>query len=206
MGDPPADTDRMTADPIPNATCLTGHLLIAMPAMQDPNFSKTVTYICEHSEQGALGIVINRPLGMDLGAIFDQLSLDSTDPTLARQPVLLGGPVHQERGFVLHEPAEASEREFDATVAVTDAIRVTTSQDILTAMARGHGPRRVLVALGYAGWGAGQLEIELVQNAWLSVPATPQIIFDTPFEHRWRESARLLGVDLSTLSHQAGHA
>jgi putative transcriptional regulator len=196
----------MTAALPPNMTYLTGHLLIAMPAMQDPNFSKTVTYICEHSEQGALGIVINRPLGMDLGAIFDQLSLESTDPALARQPVLLGGPVHPERGFVLHEPAESSEREFDATVAVTDAIRVTTSQDILTAMARGHGPRRSLVALGYAGWGAGQLESELVQNAWLSVPATPQIIFDTPFEQRWRESARLLGVDLSTLSHQAGHA
>jgi len=196
----------MTAGSIPNATYLTGHLLIAMPAMQDPNFSKTVTYICEHSEQGALGIVINRPLGMDLGAIFDQLSLDSTDPALARQPVLLGGPVHQERGFVLHEPEDASGQEFDATLAVTAAIRVTTSQDILTAMARGHGPRRSLVALGYAGWGAGQLESELQQNAWLSVPATPQIIFDTPFEQRWRESARLLGVDLSTLSQQAGHA
>ena len=196
----------MTAGSIPNATYLTGHLLIAMPAMQDPNFSKTVTYICEHSEQGALGIVINRPLGMDLGTIFDQLSLDSTDPALARQPVLLGGPVHQERGFVLHEPEDASGQEFDATLAVTAAIRVTTSQDILTAMARGHGPRRSLVALGYAGWGAGQLESELQQNAWLSVPATPQIIFDTPFEQRWRESARLLGVDLSTLSHQAGHA
>ena len=196
----------MTAGSIPNATYLTGHLLIAMPAMQDPNFSKTVTYICEHSEQGALGIVINRPLGMDLGAIFDQLSLDSTDPALARQPVLLGGPVHQERGFVLHEPEDASGQEFDATLAVTAAIRVTTSQDILTAMARGHGPRRSLVALGYAGWGAGQLESELQQNAWLSVPATPQIIFDTPYEQRWRESARLLGVDLSTLSQQAGHA
>ena len=196
----------MTAGSIPNATYLTGHLLIAMPAMQDPNFSKTVTYICEHSEQGALGIVINRPLGMDLGTIFDQLSLDSTDPALARQPVLLGGPVHQERGFVLHEPEDASGQEFDATLAVTAAIRVTTSQDILTAMARGHGPRRSLVALGYAGWGAGQLESELQQNAWLSVPATPQIIFDTPFEQRWRESARLLGVDLSTLSQQAGHA
>lgn len=187
-------------------TYLTGHLLIAMPAMQDPNFVKTVTYICEHSDQGALGIVINRPLDMDLGTIFDQLYLESADPELARQPVLQGGPVHQERGFVLHEPANASSREFDATLAVTDAIRVTTSQDILTAMARGDGPRRALVALGYAGWGAGQLESELVQNAWLSVPASPKIIFDTPFEQRWRESAKLLGIDLNTISHQAGHA
>lgn len=189
-----------------DATYLTGHLLIAMPAMQDPNFVKTVTYICEHSDQGALGIVINRPLDMDLGTIFDQLSLESADPELARQPVLQGGPVHQERGFVLHEPAEAADREFDATLAVTDAIRVTTSQDILTAMARGNGPKRALVALGYAGWGAGQLESELVQNAWLSVPASPKIIFDTPFDQRWRESAKLIGIDLNTISHQAGHA
>jgi putative transcriptional regulator len=189
-----------------DATYLTGHLLIAMPAMQDPNFVKTVTYICEHSDQGALGIVINRPLDMDLGTIFDQLSLDPADPELSRQPVLQGGPVHQERGFVLHEPAESAGGEFDATVAVTDAIRVTTSQDILTAMARGQGPKRALVALGYAGWGAGQLESELVQNAWLSVPASPRIIFDTPFDQRWRESAKLLGIDLATISHQAGHA
>ncbi|MEO7385844.1 MAG: YqgE/AlgH family protein [Gammaproteobacteria bacterium] len=189
-----------------DATYLTGHLLIAMPAMQDPNFVKTVTYICEHTDQGALGIVINRPLDMDLGAIFEQLSLEPTDPVLARQPVLQGGPVHQERGFVLHEPPEAVGREFDATLAVTDAIRVTTSQDILTAMARGQGPKRALVALGYAGWGAGQLENELVQNAWLSVPASPRIIFDTPFEQRWRESAGLLGINLDTISHQAGHA
>ena len=189
-----------------DATYLTGHLLIAMPAMQDPNFVKTVTYICEHSDQGALGIVINRPLDMDLGTIFDQLSLESADPELARQPVLQGGPVHQERGFVLHEPADTSDREFDATLAVTDAIRVTTSQDILTAMARGQGPKRALVALGYAGWGAGQLETELVQNAWLSVPASPKIIFDTPFDQRWRESAKLSGIDLNTISHQAGHA
>lgn len=187
-------------------TFLTGHLLIAMPAMQDPNFSRTVTYICEHTEQGALGIVINRPLTMDLGEIFDQLSLDSSDPELARQRVLQGGPVHQERGFVLHEPSEAAESDFDATLAVTDAIRVTTSQDILSAMARGNGPRRAIVALGYAGWGAGQLENEIAQNAWLSVPATPTIIFDTPFELRWQESTRLLGFDPSTLSHQAGHA
>jgi len=198
---PGTDTGAMT-----DTTCLTGHLLIAMPAMQDPNFTRTVTYICEHTEQGALGIVINRPLDMDLGTIFDQLSLGSADPALARQPVLQGGPVHQERGFVLHEPEENTDQEFDATLAVTDAIRVTTSQDILSAMARGHGPRRAVVALGYAGWGAGQLEKELAQNAWLSVPATPQIIFDTPFELRWHESTRLLGFDPSTLSHQAGHA
>lgn len=186
-------------------TWLTGHLLIAMPAMQDPNFARTVTYICEHSDQGALGIVINRPLDMNLGNIFEQLSLDSTDPDLASQPVLQGGPVHQERGFVLHE-APGAEQEFDASLAVSDAILVTTSQDVLTAMASGRGPRRAVVALGYAGWGAGQLESELAQNAWLSVPAAPHILFDTPFEQRWREAARLLGIDLMNLSSQAGHA
>jgi putative transcriptional regulator len=174
--------------------------------MQDPNFHRTVTYICEHSEQGALGIVINRPLDLDLGSVFEQLSLNPSDPSLAQQPVLQGGPVHQERGFVLHQTEDAAEPTFDATLTVTDAIRVTTSQDILTAMARGQGPRRVVVALGYAGWGAGQLEHEIGQNAWLSVPAVPRIIFDTPFEQRWQQSARLLGIDMSTLSPQAGHA
>jgi putative transcriptional regulator len=184
---------------------LTGHLLIAMPGLQDPNFQRTVTYICEHSEQGALGIVINRPLDLDLGEILAQLDLTPSDPELARQPVLQGGPVHQERGFVLHE-GPGDQPSFDATMAVSDTIRVTTSQDILTALASGRGPRRVLLALGYAGWGAGQLEQEMAANAWLSVPATNEIIFDTPFEARWRAAARLLGIDLATLSSDAGHA
>lgn len=188
-------------DGVTDSSFLTGHLLIAMPALEDENFRRTVTYICEHSEHGALGIVINRPLDMQLATILEQLSLATDDADLLRQPVLQGGPVHQERGFVLHEPAEGA-----ASASVTDAIRVTTSQDILAAMARGDGPRRALVALGYAGWGAGQLEHELAANAWLSVPATPRIVFDTPFELRWREAARLLGVDLSTLSSEAGHA
>lgn len=181
---------------------LTGHLLIAMPTLADPNFSRTVTYICEHSDQGALGIIINRPLDMDLGNVFEQLSLDVADPELAGRPVLQGGPVHRERGFVLHD----SDQPYDATLAVTDIVRVTTSQDILAAMASGQGPRRVLLALGYAGWGAGQLEHEICENAWLSVPATTHLLFEIPFEERWQEAARLLGIDLSTLSLQAGHA
>lgn len=185
-----------------DSTFLTGHLLIAMPTLADPNFSRTVTYICEHNDQGALGIVINRPLEMDLGSVFQQLSMDLADPELAGRPVLQGGPVHQERGFVLHD----SDQPFDATLAVTDVIRVTTSQDILSAMASGQGPRRVLLALGYAGWAAGQLEQEIGENAWLSVPATAHLLFDIPYEQRWQEAARLLGVDLSMLSTQAGHA
>lgn len=185
-----------------DVTYLTGHLLIAMPAMIDPNFVRTVTYICEHNEDGALGIVINRPLQLDLGEIFQQLALETTDSGLVKQPVMRGGPVQIERGFILHEPSQ----DWDSTVAVTDTVHLTTSQDILVAMARGHGPKRALMALGYAGWGAGQLETEIVANAWLSVPATPAIVFDTPFEARWAAAARLLGIDLATISPNAGHA
>jgi len=184
---------------------LTGHLLIAMPGLQDPNFQRTVTYICEHSEQGALGIVINRPLDLELGEILAQLDLTATDPGLARQPVLQGGPVHQERGFVLHE-GPGDQPSFDATLAVSDTIRVTTSQDILAALASGRGPRRLLLALGYAGWGAGQLEEEMAQNAWLSGPADLEIIFSAPAEERWSRAAARLGIDLFRLSSEVGHA
>ena len=173
-----------------------------MPAMQDPNFVRTVTYICEHTDQGALGIVINRPLQMDLGTVFEQLALEGANPGLSRQQVLRGGPVQTERGFVLHEPA----RKWDSTVEVSESVHLTTSQDILTAMAAGTGPKRALMALGYAGWGAGQLEAEMGANAWLSVPANDVIIFDTPFEARWAAAAGLLGINLATMSHDAGHA
>lgn len=188
--------------PVGDVTWLTGHLLIAMPAMTDPNFVRTVTYICEHTDQGALGIVINRPLQLDLGAVFEQLQLEATDAALSRQPVLRGGPVQTERGFVLHEPA----RQWDSTVEVSGSVHLTTSQDILADMAGGTGPRRALMALGYAGWGAGQLESEMSANAWLSVPAKDAIIFDTPFEARWAAAAALLGINLATISSEAGHA
>ena len=185
-----------------DVTYLTGHLLIAMPAMADPNFVRTVTYICEHTDQGALGIVINRPLQMDLGEVFQQLSLEAADAGVSSQPVLRGGPVQTERGFVLHEPS----RKWDSTVEVSESIHLTTSQDILSALAQGTGPRRALMALGYAGWGAGQLENEMGANAWLSVPASATIIFDTPYEARWAAAAALLGINLATLSSEAGHA
>jgi len=190
------------AAPTGDVTWLTGHLLIAMPNMADPNFVRSVTYICEHTDQGALGIVINRPLQMDLGEVFQQLSLQESDPQRARQPVLRGGPVQTERGFVLHEPFG----KWDATVEVTDAVHLTTSQDILAALAEGTGPQRVLMALGYAGWGAGQLELEMAANAWLSVPATSAILFDTPFGARWAQAAGLLGINVATISPEAGHA
>jgi len=193
----PDDTESVS-----DTTQMTGHLLIAMPTMMDPNFHQTVTYICEHSDLGALGLVINRPLDMGLGEVLEQLSLDSPDETLTAQPVLRGGPVQTERGFVLHE----STREWEATMPVGEAIYVTTSQDILSSLAAGNGPERALIVLGYAGWGAGQLDAEIRENAWLSVPADPRIVFETPFERRWEEAARKLGVNLTTLNTQAGHA
>jgi putative transcriptional regulator len=192
----------MGDEPMGDVTYLTGHLLIAMPAMTDPNFVRTVTYICEHNDEGALGIVINRPLQMELGDVFQQLALEPIDTGLSKQPVLRGGPVQTERGFVLHEPSPP----WDSTVEVSDTVHLTTSHDILAAIARGTGPRRALMALGYAGWGAGQLELEMGANAWLSVPASPAIVFDTPFEARWAAAAGLLGINLATISSEAGHA
>ena len=181
---------------------LAGQLLVSMPGMTDPNFRQTVTYICEHSENGALGIVINRPIGMELGEVLQQLSLETTADNLLSQPVLRGGPVQAERGFVLHE----SPRQWDATTEVGHSIYVTTSQDILSAVAAGTGPDRILMALGYAGWGAGQLEEEIRQNAWLTVPATTDIVFNTPPDQLWRAAAGSLGIDPANLSLQAGSA
>ena len=183
-------------------TNLTGHLLIAMPTMLDPNFERTVTYICEHSEQGALGLIINRPMDMDFGDVLEQLSLTATSPQHAHRPILQGGPVELQRGFVIH----SKPKDWESTIEITDTIFVTTSRDILASIADGKGPDQALLALGYAGWGAGQLEAELSANAWLSVPASPQIIFDIPFEDRWESAAALLGVDIAKLSPEAGHA
>lgn len=181
---------------------LQDHFLIAMPAMGDPNFNETVTYVCKHDEEGALGIIINRPADMVLGEIFRQLSLEPVDERLADRPVLAGGPVQRERGFVLHR----SDAQFDSTLDTGAGVKVTVSLDVLAALARGEGPEPVLIALGYAGWDAGQLEAELAANAWLSVPADHKVLFETPFEQRWREAAGLLGVDIHQLASYAGHA
>ncbi len=181
---------------------LTNHLLIAMPGMADPNFNSTVTLVCEHNEEGALGIVINRPLNMKLGGLLEQLQLDQADQAIASAPILDGGPVGRERGFVLHKP----HGKFETSVAVSDEIQLTLSRDVLDAMAAGTGPDKSLVALGYAGWEAGQLEMEMLQNTWLSVPANPEIIFDVPFNDRWSVAAKIIGVDISQMSLHAGHA
>jgi putative transcriptional regulator len=181
---------------------LSNQLLIAMPGMADPNFNSTVTLICEHNAEGALGIVINRPMNLKLGGLFEQLSLDEADQSVAKSPVLDGGPVSRERGFVLHTcPAE-----FESSLAVAPDLHLTLSRDVLDAMATGSGPDKSLVALGYAGWEAGQLEHELLLNTWLNVPATPEIIFDVPFTDRWSAAAQVIGVDISQISPDVGHA
>lgn len=181
---------------------LSNQFLIAMPSLADPNFSQTVTLICEHNEQGALGIIINRPMRMRLADVFDQLELSTDNKALSEQAILQGGPVQPDRGFVIHKAGTP----WESTLAVSDYLHVTTSRDILTALANGTGPDTVCMALGYAGWDAGQLEAEVSQNSWLTVPADDRILFDTPYEQRWAAAAQLLGISLSNLSSQAGHA
>jgi putative transcriptional regulator len=181
---------------------LTNHFLIAMPAMTDSNFAQTVTFIWEHNADGALGIVINRPLQMRLADVFEQLKMPTVPGVSGHQPVLQGGPVQTDRGFVVHHAGG----EWEHTRRVSSRIQVTTSPDILGAMARGGGPDTALVALGYAGWAAGQLESEIVQNAWLTAPCDERILFDMPYEQRWLAAGRLLGIDLATISPHAGHA
>jgi putative transcriptional regulator len=185
-----------------DADYLTNQLLIAMPGMADPNFSTTVTLICEHNDDGALGIVINRPLGLQLGGLFKQLAVTGTDPVAARSPVLLGGPVGTEKGFVLH----SSGHTFEHSIRISDEIQLTFSRDVLDAMAAGSGPEKTLVALGYAGWQPGQLEDEMRANSWLNVPASRDIVFDMPFARRWAAAAETLGVDISRMAPDAGHA
>ena len=181
---------------------LTHHFLIAMPSMADPYFSKTLTYICEHNDQGALGLVVNRPIDMTLKALFERLSLQMRDRKSADAPIYFGGPVQTDRGFVLHAPTG----DWQSTLRVRDIIGLTTSKDILEAVGRGEGPERILVTLGYAGWSPGQLEHELSQNAWLTVEARDGIIFDTPSEERLPAAMELLGVDYARLQDSAGHA
>ncbi len=180
----------------------TNQLLIAMPNMDDRNFAQTVALICDHGPHGALGLVLNRPLAMRMGDIFQQLQIHLDSAALRDRPVLRGGPMQPDRGFVLHR----AEGEWEHTLKVSDTLHVTTSSDILTAIGRGDGPGEVLIALGYAGWEGGQLEKEIRANVWLNAPAAAQIIFDLPFEARWQAAGNLLGVELSRISPHSGHA
>jgi putative transcriptional regulator len=181
---------------------LTNHFLIAMPAMADPYFSRSVTYICEHNEQGALGIVINRPIELTLQALLEQVEIPLEVPAIADRPIHFGGPVQTDRGFVLHRPAG----QWASTLTVGADVGLTTSKDVLEALAQGKGPEQFFITLGYAGWAPGQLEHELSQNAWLSVPSDPSIMFDIPVEARFEAAMSLLGLDLANLSEDAGHA
>jgi len=185
---------------------LTGHFLIAMPAMTDPYFAKSVTFICDHNENGAMGVVINRPIDMTLDALFEQIELQLSDPA-ANMPVYFGGPVQTDRGFVLHHPAGS----WQSTISVNDGIALTASRDILEAVAQGAGPQKILITLGYAGWDAGQLEEEISQNAWLTVRSPDarsqdSIIFDIANADKFDAAMHLLGVDFMQLSKDVGHA
>jgi putative transcriptional regulator len=180
---------------------LTSHFLIAMPAMSDPNFSRTLTFVCEHNEHGALGIVVNRPIDVTLASLFRQVEIPLADSPLGAQPVFFGGPVQLDHGFVLHRPVG----EWKSTLPVGD-IGLTTSRDILEAMANGKGPPEQLVALGYAGWAPGQLEDEIGRNGWLTVQADVDLIFKLPPEARYDAAMQSLGVNAANLSEDAGHA
>lgn len=181
---------------------LTGHFLIAMPSMADMRFSRTLTYICEHNEQGALGVIVNRPVEMKMAELFSQIGTALTRTELAGQPLYFGGPVETGRGFVLHQPIG----QWQSTLAVNGVLGLTTSKDILEAIGQGDGPDKLMVTLGCAGWEAGQLEDELGQNAWLSVAADAHVIFDLPADARLEAAMQLLGVDYANLSEDAGHA
>ena len=205
---PAADADDFSSETgnSPPPLQLADHFLIAMPSMLDPIFGGTVVYICEHNDSGALGMIINRPTDMTMDVLFDRLDLSlEINPhgsASARGPVMFGGPVQVERGFVLHAPAA----DYNSSLNVSSDVSLTTSRDVLEAAARGEGPSRLLVTLGCAGWSAGQLEDEILRNGWLTVRADPAILFDTPVEERFAAAMSLLGIDPTMLSGEAGHA
>ena len=184
------------------ATPLANQLLIASPALSDPNFARSVTLICQHDDDGAMGVIVNRASEYTLGEVLRQMNLASQDPRLDDQVVLAGGPVHPERGFVLHDSARA----WESTLEVADGLFLTTSRDILEAMAAGEGPAHAVVALGCAGWGAGQLEQELRDNAWLTVRADDRILFETPLDDRWNAAIALVGINPANLTSYSGRA
>ena len=184
------------------SSCLAGHFLIAMPAMADPNFRGTVTYLCEHNERGALGVVVNRPTDLTMESLFAQIEVVVSDLALSQRKVHFGGPVSVEHGFVLHR----SHGSWNSSITVSDELSLTTSRDILEAVASGNGPSEWLLTLGYAGWGAGQLEEEIAANAWLTVPADAHLLFDTPAEALLDAAIKQLGISRFALSSTAGHA
>lgn len=181
---------------------LIGHFLIAMPSLNDGFFNHAVTYICEHDESGSFGIIINQQTSITLKQVAKEMNIDTDDGDNQDQPVFIGGPVDQGRGFILHRPTGS----WHSSLKVNENVALTTSKDILQAIIKNKGPEDSIIALGYAGWAAGQLDNEIANNTWLSCPADEQIIFNSPIEERWQAAARLIGVDLSLLSNDAGHA
>ena len=181
---------------------LTGHFLIAMPSLNDGFFNQAVTYICEHDESGSFGVIINQETNINLKQVLEEMKIESGGNYNEDQSIFIGGPVDQGRGFILHRPAG----NWSSSLAVKNDVALTTSKDILQAIANNEGPEDCIVALGYAGWAAGQLEQEMASNTWLSCPADEQIIFNTPVEERWKAAAKLIGIDLSLLSNETGHA
>lgn len=188
---------------------LTDHFLIAMPGLTDFNFNQAVIYVCAHNEEGSMGLVVNHPIvNIKLGEVLEQMSIPVTNSAINEWLVYLGGPVQPERGFIIHQPNTS----WQSTLVTSDALGVTSSQDILQAIAQGESetqepaPTKALVLLGYAGWGAGQLEKEIADNLWLTAPADARILFETPYDVRWRAAVATLGIDASTLSGDAGHA
>lgn len=186
---------------------LTNHFLIAMPGMKDELFGRSVVYMCEHSEHGALGLMINKPADILVRHLFDKVELPLERPDLAEQPVFQGGPVQTERGFVLHEPmGSAEETVYASTLAIPGGLEMTTSRDVLEALSGGNGPRKVFLSLGYSSWGQGQLESEISENSWLTVEARHDLIFDVPVERRYDEALGLLGLQAWMISPEAGHS
>lgn len=186
----------------PKEHYLGNHLLVAMPSLQDANFDHTVSLICEHNEGGAMGFVLNRPTTLPIQELFDHMDIAVTVPLEADQVLHTGGPVQPERGFVIHSPVG----DWESTLELTPEIGITASRDILFAIANGMGPEKLIITLGYAGWGEGQLEQEFAENSWLNVPASPELVFDTEDAALWKKSADQLGIDITTLTTPAGHA
>jgi putative transcriptional regulator len=187
---------------LPESTFLANQLLIAVPSLADPTFSRTVALICRHDADGAMGLLLNRPSEYTLGDVLDQMGIEDGDLRLRNERVLAGGPVHGERGFVLHD----GDGHWDSSLQVADGLHVTTSRDVLNALARGDGPRRATVVLGCAGWGAGQLEQELADNSWITADYDPALLFSLPLEARWEAAAGHIGVDLLRMTDYSGHA
>ena len=206
-GLPPEPIDPLASLHVakPPALNLANHFLIAMPSMQDPIFGGTVVYVCEHNDNGVLGVVINKPTDMTMQVLFERIDLPlqaGLDSAVVDEPIMFGGPVQDDRGFVLHTPGA----HYSSSLTVTDQVAFTTSIDVLEAVAAGTGPTRLLVSIGYAGWSPGQLEDEISRNGWLTVAADPRVVFDLPIEERYTAAIKLLGFDPLMLTSEVGHA